>query len=76
MPAEGVHQAQHSTLLAVARHLQQCLGLQFVDDVVELLLLCLHGLTQGRTAGDAVLQFVEVGAQALQQGQFFSQHLP
>ncbi|MNE53213.1 hypothetical protein D3C76_1080220 [compost metagenome] len=76
MSAEGIHQAQRATLLAVGGHLQQGLGLQFVDHLVELLLLYLHGLAQGDTVGDAALQFAEVLAQALQQRQLFGQHLP
>ncbi|MNE80260.1 hypothetical protein D3C80_1768110 [compost metagenome] len=76
MPAESVHQAQHTALLAVGRHFQQGLGLQFVDHVVELLLLHLHGFTQGDAVGNTALQLAEVVAQALQQRQLVGQQLP
>ncbi|MNF03053.1 hypothetical protein D3C80_2023020 [compost metagenome] len=75
MTAEGIHQAQHAALLAVGRHLQQGLGLQFVDDVVEFLLLRLHGLAQRVPLCDRALQFGEVVAQALQQLQLLGEHL-
>ncbi|MNP64529.1 hypothetical protein D3C76_1600330 [compost metagenome] len=65
MPAKGIHLAQHATLLAVGRHLQQGLSLQLVDHIVQLLLLRLHGLAQGGAVGDGLLQFAEVVAQAL-----------
>ncbi|MNM87963.1 hypothetical protein D3C81_1001580 [compost metagenome] len=73
--AEGVHQAQCAALLAIGRHLQQGLGLQFIDDVVELLLLCLHGLAQGVPLVDRALQFSEVVAHTLQQLQLLGEHL-
>ncbi|MNC48448.1 hypothetical protein D3C75_975620 [compost metagenome] len=76
MPAEGVHQAQHTTLLTVVRHFQQGLGLQLVNRLAECMLLRLQGFAQGYTAGDAALQFAEVVAQALQQCHFFCQQLP
>ncbi|MCY1428539.1 hypothetical protein D9M71_444280 [compost metagenome] len=39
MPAEGIHQAQHTTLLTVVRHFQQGLGLQLVNRLAECMLL-------------------------------------
>ena len=66
---------QGTILLAVGRHVQQRLGLQLVDGIVELLLLLLHCLAQGHPVGDGALQLGEVIAQALQQGQLFGQHL-